>query len=128
MKVALYDFNTKEREYLYGVLANSFEYDKEIKEAGAAVFYEHAIYPNTRTIISLNLFADAGVQHSEDDSRFYMNSGLTGTISYFISYRTRLFLNTGVTYTKNRYDFTRNYFLQPDILAVNTGAGLAINF
>jgi hypothetical protein len=61
-----------------------------LKQAGVNLFYEHAIYPNTRTTINFNLQAQAGYQAQETVTSFYHSTNLAGSVNYFISYRTRL--------------------------------------
>jgi hypothetical protein len=128
LKAGILDFIVKENEYLAGLPISAFEYNKEVRQLAASLFYEHAFYPNTRTVISLGLSGDIGFQHEKDDSQFFTNSGLQASASYFISYRTRLFVNTALKYYKNVWDFSQSYYLLPDNFMLSAGAGINISF
>ena len=73
------------------------------KLASINLFYEHAIYPNTRTIITFNFQSEFGYFKTEFSKGLFGRSSLYGAINYFISYRTRLTCNIGAEYQKNTY-------------------------
>ena len=98
-----------------------------IKQAGIYLFVEHSIYPNTRTIINIGIYSENGYQDFESTKGYYGKNSLTGTLNYFISYRTRLTCNLGATYEKNNYYTTRDIFLRPGVVQVVANAGLEIN-
>jgi hypothetical protein len=73
------------------------------KLASINLFYEHAIYPNTRTIITFNFQSEFGYFKTDFSKGLFGRSSLYGAINYFISYRTRLTCNIGAEYQKNTY-------------------------
>lgn len=110
-----------------GVLVNEFNFSTTIKQAGVNLFYEHSFYPNTRTIVNLNLQTEAGYQDAKQDKDFYGTASLSGDFNYFISYRTRLKIGAGVFYRKNIYNNSYQPVLFPDDTRLFANAGLGIS-
>ena len=117
---------TEKKIYVNNVVTNYYvEYN--IQQYGPELFYEHAIYPNTRTNINVRADFNFGVQilnkFQDDFARLKLNAG----INYFINYRTRFIADLGLNYQSNSLNyFERNIFL-PDRLFVNTRVGIDIN-
>lgn len=97
------------------------------KFASINIFYEHAIYPNTRTIITFNFQSEYGYLKTDFSSGFFGRSSLFGSLNYFISYRTRLTCNIGAEYQKNAYQFYQGYSGAPENLNLYANVGLNIS-
>jgi len=98
-----------------------------IKQAGIYLFFEHAIYPNTRTVVTIGVYAENGYQDFESTKGYYGKNSLIGTLNYFISYRTRLTCNLGASHDKNNYYTARDISWRPGAFQVIANAGLEIN-
>ncbi|HLG41515.1 MAG TPA: hypothetical protein VI461_17675, partial [Chitinophagaceae bacterium] len=81
------DYN--EKYFASGTLVNEIKIDPILRQMGINLFFEHAIYPNTRTVISLNLRSDGGYEKTGGKSLVYGYVNFYGALNYFISYRTR---------------------------------------
>ncbi len=99
----------------------------EVKQAGVNAFYEHAIYPNTRTAINFNLNAESGYQNTKTKEDIYAIVNLNFGVNYFISYRTRFSCNLGMRYSKNDYQFYQFSYLRPDRVDLYANTGIEIN-
>jgi|GEM_PF-1941273 len=108
-----------DRRFNSGVLSYETKTNTEVKEAALNVFFEHAIYPNTRTVISFNLKSCGGYHTIAQQSEWFADVNLSASLNYFISYRTRFTCNAGTFYEKNK--------LYPERLQLFANAGLEIN-
>jgi hypothetical protein len=97
------------------------------KKASINVFYEHAIYPNTRTTITLNFESEYGYFKTAFSNGFFGRSGLFGALNYFISYRTRLTCNIGAEYQRNAWQTYQGYSGVPENLSLYANVGVNIN-
>ncbi len=97
------------------------------RNASINLFYEHAIYPNTRTIINFNFQSEYGYFKAASLNGFFGRSSLFGVLNYFISYRTRLTCNIGAEYQKNAYQTYLGYTGVPENLRLYANAGVNIN-
>ncbi|MEO6721147.1 MAG: hypothetical protein ABIN67_12285 [Ferruginibacter sp.] len=98
------------------------------RRAGVNVFYNHAIYPNTRTIVTFAFQSEYGYDDEEEVHGTYGYTNIYGALSYFISYRTRLNCNFGAQYQKNYIDDSP--FLiggSPENFWLYANAGIQIN-
>ncbi len=127
VKLNYISWNSTERYYSSGVLFSENRADRDIWKAGLNVFYQHAFYPNTRTNINLNIESEAGYQEAAQDDKFYGTASLSGSLNYFISYRTRLTFDLGAAYRKNIYTAYQTLQLQPDNIQLFVNAGIGIN-
>jgi hypothetical protein len=116
-----------DRSYSNNVLNAEFIRASDLKQAGINLFYEHSIYPNTRTTINFKLQSENGYQNLNKHSDFYSNSGFTAAASYFISYRTRFYFNAGAIYEKNLYQPTSYATTKAGNLNLYANTGLDIN-
>ena len=116
-----------DKYFTAGVLVNEFNSSTTIKQAGVNLFYEHSFYPNTRTIVNLNLETEAGYQEAKQDTDFFGTAILSGNFNYFISYRTRLMIDVGAVYRKNIYNNSYQPVLFPDDTQLFVNAGLGIS-
>ncbi|MBL0357492.1 MAG: hypothetical protein IPP72_11675 [Chitinophagaceae bacterium] len=98
-----------------------------IKQAGVNLFFEHAIYPNTRTVINIGLQTETGYQDADGSTGFYGTANLSGSMSYFISYRTRFTGSIGASYSRNIYQTSQVISLQPNNIHLNASAGIEIS-
>ncbi|HEX7905759.1 MAG TPA: hypothetical protein VF487_17935 [Chitinophagaceae bacterium] len=116
-------YKSTEKYFTSGVVVNEIKYNSTIKQAGANLFFEHAIYPNTRTLINFNLQSESGYQ----DSGFYGFATFTSSINYFISYRTRVTCALGAGYNKNIYIANQTLQLLPDGFQLSANAGISVS-
>ncbi len=114
-----------DRSYNNGILLSETKGTTEIKRAGGSIFYEHAIYPNTRTNINFNLQSDLGYQDI-DGQNFYTATNAGCNVNYFISYHTRLSLGAGVFFQKNNYVISDYINIMPTSFQLYTNAGVQI--
>lgn len=129
VKLNYVDYTSTRTEYQGGVLQPVLKVHNSVKQAGVDLFFTHAIYPNTRTIVSLTAETEMGWQDDDVlDKSFYEKTSLNVRFDYFISYRTRLFINAGISHNKNYYN---NYFqffeLYPDRFNALLNTGLTVN-
>jgi hypothetical protein len=97
-----------------GVLISETDLDPILRQVGIDLFFEHAIYPNTRTVVSFKFDSRTGYQEMEQETSFFSASNLAASCSYFISYRTRFNCNLGVTYQSNIYAIDKYLSLRPE--------------
>ncbi|MEO6231403.1 MAG: hypothetical protein ABJB11_15880 [Ferruginibacter sp.] len=109
------------------VVTDEMKTKSEMKQAGVQAFYEHAIYPNTRTTINVNLNAESGYQNFVVNNNFYAIVNLTATANYFISYRTRFTCSLGMQYIKNDYTVYQYPYQRPNGINLSANAGIEIN-
>ncbi len=115
-----------DRYFTNGIITNEMKGKTIIKQAGANLFYGHAIYPSTRTIINFNLQSEFGYQDI-DPENFYTATNLFCGINYFISYRTRLNCNVSAYYQRNMYSIDRYVQVLPNSIQLSAAAGLEIS-
>ena len=122
-------YHEANKYFLSGSLINQFGLNATIKQAGGSLFFQHAIYPNTRTIISFELQSEAGYQDVDSESGFFGMADLFGSLNYFISYRTRLIGNLGATYQKKIYTYGYYHLLElmPDFIRLYANVGLQVS-
>ena len=125
VKLAYIDYTSTSRNIIGGV-NNTVETKRTNKQAEGNIFFQHAIYPNTRTIISFDFRSEGGYQDNEDQSGFYNITSIGSTMNYFVSYRTMLRGNIGASYEKNVYYVFPNT-LRPERLFLNASIGLDIS-
>lgn len=96
------------------------------KQGSVAFFFQHAIYPNTRTAITLSIDSKAGYQELEQEKNWFGMASLSGNAVYFISYRTTLNCSIGASYNKNVYDNTRYLLFEPETMQFFANVGLQV--
>jgi hypothetical protein len=127
LKLSYNNFDITDRSFTSGVITTETKANSNLKQAAVNLFYEHAIYPNTRTSINFNLQTQGGYQDFEKETRFFGSVNLMGTLNYFISYRTRLTGSLGAVYQKNVYSIEQYLNLLPDNLQLYANAGVNIS-
>jgi len=115
-----------DRDFTNGIITNELKGKTELKKAGANLFYEHAIYPNTRTNITLNLQTDFGYQN-DDARKVYTDANLFCNVNYFISYHTRLTFGAGAFYQRNMYTIGNYVEIKPNSFQLYANGGLQIS-
>lgn len=120
-------YKSTEKYFTSGILINEIEYNSTIKQAGANLFFEHAIYPNTRTLINFNLQSQTGYQDAGQESGFYGLASFASSVNYFISYRTRITGALVTNYNKNIYITNPNLQLLPDGFQLSASAGISVS-
>ena len=126
LKLAYIFTDLSERFFTNGAVSNEIKAKADIKQAGINLFYQHAVYPNTRTAINFSLQSEMGYQDAFTKKEFYGIASFSGTFNYFISYRTRLICNLGASYQKNYYDINQNAALLTDNIRLFANAGVEI--
>jgi len=127
IKASYIDWNMTDKYFAPGNPTSIQEINSTLKQAGVTAFLQHAIYPNTRTIISFDLFGEIGYQHLEDEESFFGEVTLSGLLNYFISYRTRLTAGLGTSYRKNTFQSTYDIYLLPEMFYLNANIGLQVS-
>ena len=117
--------DNKDRSFNNGILLSEAKGTTEIKRAGGSIFYEHAIYPNTRTNVTFNLQSDIGYQDI-DGQNFYTATNTGCNVNYFISYHTRLTLGAGVLFQKNTYAISDYINMMATTFLLYSNAGIQI--
>ncbi|MBP6025371.1 hypothetical protein [Ferruginibacter sp.] len=126
LKLAYISGDLTNRYFTNGIITNEIKGKTIIKQAGANLFYGHAIYPNTRTIINFNLQSEFGYQDINPEN-FYTATNLFCGLNYFISYRTRLNCNVSAYYQRNMYSIDRYVQVLPNTIQLSAAAGLEIS-
>jgi hypothetical protein len=117
-----------EKFYNAGVLSVQANSNPEIKQAGLNFFFRHSIYPNTRTSFNFTLQSEDGYEDiGGGDTGFFGRADLSGSLNYFISYRTRFSCSIGTTYQKNYYVAAQDLQLLPDTWQAFFNAGVVVN-
>lgn len=129
VKLNYIDYTSTNRSYQGGVLQTESNQNNIVRQAGVDLFFTHAIYPNTRTIIQLTAETEMGWQNDDVlNKNFYETTSVSAKLDYFISYRTRLFVNAGVSHNKNYYlNYYQVFQLKPDRFNASLNTGLTIN-
>lgn len=129
LKLNYISYHETNKYFAFGTLTNQFEINTTVKQAGVNLFFQHAIYPNTRTTISFDLRSEAGYQDVEQESDFFGMADLSGSLNYFISYRTRLTCSLGAAWQKNTYGYGNYQYLHllPDNIQLYASAGVQVN-
>lgn len=121
-----YDYSLK--NFSSGILQSEIDFESAIRQAGARLFFQHAIYPNTRTMVGLKFDTHAGYQDTENESGFFGTMNLTASMNYFISYRTRFTCHVAASYQENVYAIGTTYtYLQPRTIQLLANAGLQVS-
>jgi hypothetical protein len=115
-----------DRNFTNGIITNELKGKTDLRKAGANLFYEHAIYPNTRTNITFNLQTDFGYQN-DDTRKIYADANLFCNVDYFISYRTRLNFGTGAFYQRNMYNIGNYVEIKNNSFQLYANAGLQVS-
>ncbi|MGC4100428.1 hypothetical protein [Ferruginibacter sp.] len=116
-----------DRYYTGGVISMQSKSSPDLKQAGVDLFYEHAIYPNTRTTINFNLQTKAGYQDANDQTNWFGEAYAAATWNYFISYRTRFQATAGGMYRKNIYQVINYLELLPNNFSLYANCGITVS-
>ena len=116
-----------EKQFTNGTPVFSQEMNATLKQAFLNLFFEHAIYPNTRTVVSFNLRSETGYQDFEQDSGFFGLINISGNLNYFISYKTRLVATAGIDYKNNVYSYYHYFVFLPESIQLNANVGLQVS-
>lgn len=127
VKLSYISTDLTDRFYTNNIVTSEIKGKTDLKQAGVNLFYEHAFYPNTRTIVNINLQSELGYQDVNRQTGFYGTASLAGNFNYFISYRTRFTCSAAVYYQKNTYYIYRYLELLPNNIQLSVNAGLEIS-
>lgn len=120
--------DVSEKYYNSGILTVENKGNSDWKKAAVNLFYQHAIYPNTRTTVSFNMQSELGYQDLDLQTSFYGSADLYANAAYFISYRTRLTCAAGAAYQKNSYRISNRYLeLNSNRIQLYANAGVEIS-
>jgi hypothetical protein len=129
LRLKYISYHAANKLFISGSPVNQFDFNTTVKQAGINLFFQHAIYPNTRTSISFDLQSEAGYRDAGQPLELFGTANLAGSLNYFISYKTRLTCNLGATWQTKVYRF--NYYQQlelvPDIIQIYANAGLLVS-
>ena len=126
-KLAYNDFDFTYRYFTGNVLTSAMTNHSVLKQAGVNLFYEHGIYPNTRTAINFKLQTQGGYQDLSKATNLYGSVSLIGAATYFISYHTSLTGSLGGEYQKNMFYISQYLGSYPDNLHLNASVGVNIS-
>lgn len=121
-----FDQDYNQKNFYNGNPANEVDFDSELKQVAVRAFFEHAIYPNTRTTLSFKLEGQGGYQDLDGDS-YFGSVNLQNTATYFISYRTRFNFGVGAVYRNNVYATNEVFTLLSNNLQVYANVGLLVS-
>jgi hypothetical protein len=129
LKLNYISYHESNKYFISGSLIDQFKIKATIKQAGVNLFFQHVIYPDTRTNISFNLQSEMGYQDVKPERGFFGMADLSGSLNYFISYRTRLTCSLGSAWQKNirGYGYFQQLELIPDNIHLYANAGLQVN-
>lgn len=127
IKFTYKQMNFSQKYFTAGNLISVTESNPLIKQASVSAFFEHAIYPNTRTLIDINLQTEGGYQNENKLTGMFFVANLTGSLNYFISYRTRLNCSIGAAYRNNLYQASQYLELLPNNIQLYANAGINIS-
>jgi hypothetical protein len=116
-----------DKEFNAAVLVDELALDATLKQAAIGLFFQHSIYPNTRTIINIRFDGETGYQDIDDETGFFGAAGLLSSVDYFISYRTRFTCGLNLYYQNNVYSINNYLEFQPRTFQLSANAGLQIN-
>ncbi len=127
LRAAWHSRDFRDRYFTAGSPTVEVNNKSDLKLAGVNLFYQHSIFPNTRTTVNFELQTENGYLDAKSNEGFYSNSSLGVFAGYFISYRTRFNFNAGVRYQENAY--LPNSYIMPtqDNLLLFVNAGIDIN-
>jgi hypothetical protein len=126
-KLSYVSADLSDKYFTNDVITNEVKGKSELKQAAVNLFFQHSIYPNTRTAINFNLQIETGYQGFEKQTNFYNATNLTSSVDYFISYRTKFTAGVGAQYQKNVYDIYDYVRLNPNTLFLYANAGINIS-
>ena len=126
-KLSYISADLSNKYFTNGAVTNEVKGKSELKQAAVNLFFQHAIYPNTRTVINFNLETETGYQDFEKQTSFYNTTNLTAAVNYFISYRTKFTAGIGAQYQKNIYNFYDYVRLDPNTIFLYVNAGIIIS-
>ena len=108
------------------VFVNS-ENKYNLLQFGPELFFEHAIYPSTRTIFNFRTDINFGKQIINKLKQNFSKVDLSADASYFINYRTRLSANVGLAYSQNQFYTNQNNPILPTRFFASANINLNIN-
>lgn len=126
-KLSYTDQRLADRNFTSGIVTGETKINSIIKQAGVNLFFEHVIYPNTRTAISFKINSETGYQDFNKQTNLYEIANLQGAVSYFISYRTRFNMNIGGLYQKNPFIATQSSQGFPESMQLYANAGINVS-
>ena len=130
LKFSYFSYDNNLIEYTSNVISSEQKLSSIVKKAGANLFFQHAIYPNTRTILNASFQSETGYQDLRYDKQFYTSNDLNVSVNYFISYRTSFNFSMGVQYQKNSHYHYQAYPYSeyiPERTNLYANAGILVN-
>lgn len=121
------NWDMSDKYFVSGNPTTITDMNSTLKQAGINAFFQHAIYPNTRTNIIFDLSGETGYEDINGDDGFFGEATLSGALNYFISYRTRLTGGLGVSYRKNTFLTTYDITQLPEMFYLNANIGLQVS-
>jgi len=127
LKLDYFSHHYNQKYFTSGVLTSETDTKPDLRQASLTAFFEHAIYPNTRTLVSIKLDSETGYQDVEGNYSFFGKATLAGSLNYFISHRTRLNCTLGGFYLNNVHADDNYLTLLPRTLQFFANAELQVS-
>jgi hypothetical protein len=127
LKLGWYSNDATYRFFTNGNMTDENKGNTISKTVGVNLFFNHSIYPNTRTILDFYLQSESGYLNEEQQSGLYESAILSGSIDYFITYRTKINCSIEGQYHKNDHLNPQNLVGYAESLHLYAHAGIQIN-
>lgn len=128
LKVNIGNILNTRKNFINNNITNELSKTDDIQQTSIDLFYEHSIYPNTRTNINFGLKTSLGAEKVNLAKQNFSTVSLGADINYFINYNTRFIASIGGFYNKNKTDFNNLTNNTTDNLSLQTRIGLELNF
>jgi hypothetical protein len=119
------------KSFVDNIISSEYKNTDKITRTSLDLFYEHSIFPNTRTNLNFNVNTSLGVDRVNSFNERFASVNLGVNVNYFINYNTRFKAGVNALYNNNKTDLNnlnnfyynnyQNFFLQSKV-------GLEINF
>ena len=121
------EYKNTNNGYYNNVLNYQNKTEDFAKQGSLDFFYEHSIYPNTRTVINFIANTSLGVQKINNNTSRFIDAKIGANFNYFINYNTRFTAGFSGNYNYNKYDayIPRSY---NNGFQLQSSVGLEINF
>lgn len=100
----------------------------KINQTSLDLFYEHSIYPNTRTALNFFVNTNMGRQIYNTEKQNYLIANLGSEMSYFISYNTRINASLVGDYNTNKIFNNILFNNYSNLFSLQSKIGLELNF
>lgn len=127
VKLAIFKNKNLNQAFINNVISTETNTNQQVKQAALILFYQHAIYPNTRTNITFNFQPEVGYRELDSDKRGYQKVDLSASLNYFISYNTRFTCGLNANYQKNEFRVLNSPSNLSNAFQLSANFGLSVN-